>query len=51
MKEGQLVDKKEVIEFCRRHLASYKKPKEVAFIPAIPRNPSGKALKRLLVKA
>jgi len=51
VKEGQLLDEKEVIEFCKKHLAGYKKPKEVAFVPAIPRNPSGKALKRLLIKA
>jgi acyl-CoA synthetase (AMP-forming)/AMP-acid ligase II len=48
LKEGQVIDEKAVIEFCRMHLAGYKKPKAVAFVPSIPRNPSGKALKRLL---
>ena len=38
----------EVIDFCKQYLASYKKPTIVAFIAEIPRNPSGKALKRLL---
>lgn len=47
-KEGKTVTEKEVIDFCKKHLASYKKPKQVAFISAIPRNPSGKALKRIL---
>ena len=48
VREGQTIDEEEVVEFCKRYLAGYKKPKAVAFIPSIPRNPSGKALKRLL---
>ncbi len=46
--QGQEIDEKEVVTFCKRYLASYKKPTTVAFLPEIPRNPSGKALKRLL---
>ena len=38
----------EVIEYCKSHLASYKKPKRVEFIESLPRNPSGKVLKNLL---
>ena len=38
----------EVIEFCRGKLAAFKQPKGVAFIDVIPRNPSGKILKRIL---
>jgi fatty-acyl-CoA synthase len=38
----------EVIEYCRRHLAGYKKPRRVDFIEKVPRNPSGKAVKREL---
>jgi len=49
-REGQTIDEQEVISFCRKNLASYKKPKAVVFISEIPRNPSGKALKRLLRK-
>ena len=45
---GRAIDEKEVIDFCRKYLASYKKPTAVAFVPEIPRNPSGKALKRIL---
>lgn len=45
---GKLIDEKEVIDFCKKYLASYKKPTVVAFVPKIPRNPSGKALKRIL---
>jgi acyl-CoA synthetase (AMP-forming)/AMP-acid ligase II len=45
---GLKIDEKELIDFCKTYLASYKKPTGVAFVPSIPRNPSGKALKRLL---
>lgn len=38
----------DVIEFCRGKLAGFKQPKGVAFVETIPRNPSGKILKRLL---
>jgi fatty-acyl-CoA synthase len=48
VKEGHAVDEQEVIEHCKRHLASYKKPKAVAFVNEIPKNPSGKVLKRVL---
>ncbi|MFC1884084.1 class I adenylate-forming enzyme family protein [Thermodesulfobacteriota bacterium] len=47
-KEDSSIDEEAVINFCKEHLASYKKPKYVSFISSIPRNPSGKALKRLL---
>ena len=46
--QGRTIDEKEVIDFCKKYLASYKKPTAVAIVPAIPRNPSGKALKRVL---
>ncbi|MBE9521800.1 MAG: o-succinylbenzoate--CoA ligase, partial [Proteobacteria bacterium] len=48
LKEGEMISAQEVIDFCKKYLASYKKPKAVAFIPSIPRNPSGKALKPFL---
>lgn len=34
--------------FCRETLASYKVPKRVSFLDALPRNPTGKVLKREL---
>jgi len=43
-----LVDPGEIIEFCRRHLAGYKCPRTVEFVPSLPRNPSGKILKTAL---
>ncbi len=36
----------ELIAFAREHLAGYKLPKSVDFADALPRNPSGKLLKR-----
>ena len=38
----------ELIEHCRVQLAKYKVPKAVTFVDALPRNPSGKVLKREL---
>jgi acyl-CoA synthetase (AMP-forming)/AMP-acid ligase II len=45
---GARVDADEVVELCRRELAGYKKPRRVVFVDEIPRNPSGKVLKRIL---
>ena len=38
----------ELIEHCRGQLARFKVPKDVTLIDALPRNPSGKVLKREL---
>ena len=38
----------ELIEHCGTQLARFKVPKDVTFIDALPRNPSGKVLKREL---
>jgi acyl-CoA synthetase (AMP-forming)/AMP-acid ligase II len=46
-KDGSLKEN-DVIDFCRGHLASFKLPRGVAFVSEIPRNPSGKILKRVL---
>jgi len=35
-------------EFCREHLGGYKIPRSVEWLDALPRNPSGKVLKRVL---
>ncbi len=40
------VTEDELIEHCRTQLARFKVPKAVTFIDALPRNPSGKVLKR-----
>lgn len=38
----------EIIEFARERLAGYKCPKSVDFVDTLPRNPTGKMLKRVL---
>jgi acyl-CoA synthetase (AMP-forming)/AMP-acid ligase II len=48
VKPGETVTADEVIDFCNGKLARYKIPKGVEFIDVIPRNPTGKILKRLL---
>ncbi|MFG2613971.1 AMP-binding protein [Streptomyces anulatus] len=41
-------DEQELIDFTRDRIASYKKPRRVHFVDALPRNPNGKVLKREL---
>jgi HIP---CoA ligase len=45
---GQQLTAGRVIEFCQERLASYKVPRQVMFCSALPRNASGKTLKRVL---
>jgi acyl-CoA synthetase (AMP-forming)/AMP-acid ligase II len=45
-RDGDPIDTEEMIAFCRERLAGYKIPREVKCIEEIPRNPSGKALKK-----
>ena len=45
---GRPVDAVTVLDFCRQRLANYKVPRQVEFRDLLPRNPSGKVLKRLL---
>jgi long-chain acyl-CoA synthetase len=40
------VTAEELIAFARDHLAGFKLPKSVDFTDVLPRNPSGKLLKR-----
>jgi malonyl-CoA/methylmalonyl-CoA synthetase len=43
-------DPAELIAFCRERLASYKKPRQIVFVSALPRNALGKIQKPLLVE-
>jgi acyl-CoA synthetase (AMP-forming)/AMP-acid ligase II len=45
---GASATEAEIIEHCKRHLGSYKKPQSVEFLPALPKNAYGKVLKREL---
>ncbi|MFC1914266.1 class I adenylate-forming enzyme family protein, partial [Chloroflexota bacterium] len=48
LKKGQTSTDKEIMEFCRVNLASFKRPRSVVFMDSLPRNPMGKVLKREL---
>ena len=48
LREGAKANEAEIIEYCRQHLAEYKKPRFVEFRDKLPMNPSGKILKREL---
>jgi HIP---CoA ligase len=47
-RRGRALDEATVLDFCRARLANYKVPRQVEFRDALPRNPAGKVLKRLL---
>ena len=50
LREGQTAEADELREHCRRAgLAQWKVPREVHIVPALPRSPTGKVLKRALV--
>ncbi|HRS97297.1 MAG TPA: fatty acyl-CoA synthetase [Smithella sp.] len=47
-KEGVTFSEKDLIAFCKQHLAGFKCPKRVFITDRLPKNPSGKILKREL---
>ncbi|MDD3000716.1 MAG: long-chain fatty acid--CoA ligase [Candidatus Riflebacteria bacterium] len=49
LKEGEALEKStELIEFCRKHMANYKVPKEIEIRNELPKSSVGKVLRRLL---
>ena len=48
VREGETVSEDELADFCGARLAKFKTPKGFRFLDALPRNPSGKVLKRVL---
>ncbi|HYF19925.1 MAG TPA: AMP-binding protein, partial [Ramlibacter sp.] len=50
-KPGQDLTEQQVLDHCAQHLAGFKCPKKVVFTQALPKNPSGKLLKRDLRQA
>ena len=48
MKQGKAATATDIINFARERIAGFKPPKTVDFMDALPRNPSGKILRRNL---
>jgi fatty-acyl-CoA synthase len=48
VKAGHQLDEAQVLAHCQSQLATFKVPKRVVFVDALPKNPSGKLLKREL---
>jgi fatty-acyl-CoA synthase len=47
-KKGQVPSEQEIIDHCRQHLASHKKPTAVVFVDSLPKTPIGKVMKNIL---
>ena len=48
LKPGETANEEEIIDYAKTKIAGYKVPKSVDFTDALPRNPTGKVLKREL---
>ncbi len=48
LRDGASVSEAEIVDFTRDRLAGFKRPTSVDFVTSIPRNPTGKILKREL---
>jgi len=48
LNEGMNSDSEELIQHCKRRIASYKKPQTIEFVKEIPKNAHGKILRRKL---
>ncbi len=48
LRPGLTATEEEIIDFCRGKLGGFERPRSVDFIDTMPRNPSGKVLKRVL---
>jgi acyl-CoA synthetase (AMP-forming)/AMP-acid ligase II len=46
--EGSGISEQALLEYGKQHLAGFKRPRSVDFVEDLPRNPSGKLLKRVL---
>ena len=47
---GGDLDSASILEYCREHLAAYKRPREVVFVDALPTTSSGKLMRRKLTE-
>jgi acyl-CoA synthetase (AMP-forming)/AMP-acid ligase II len=48
LRDGVEATEEEIVQFCKEHLSSYKTPKSIDFLDALPRTGSGKITKKVL---
>lgn len=48
LRDGAMANEGDLLAFCRGTLASYKVPKQLRFVPSLPRNAAGKLLRHVL---
>ena len=48
LKPDAEANEKEMTDFCRQHLAAYKVPREIQFVPDLPKTSTGKIMRREL---
>ncbi len=48
LKPKEKATEKEIIDFCKKHLAEYKCPKSIEFLKELPKGPTGKIVRRQL---
>ncbi len=48
LRDGQVADREVLVTWCRERLAAYKVPRVVEFVEELPKNASGKILRRML---
>jgi fatty-acyl-CoA synthase len=48
LRQGEQASEQEIIDHCRKELSPFKCPKKIVFLEALPKNPTGKILKREL---
>jgi acyl-CoA synthetase (AMP-forming)/AMP-acid ligase II len=49
LKAGETAEAAEIIGYCRQQLADFKVPKNIRFVPVIPRSATGKIQRRRLL--
>jgi len=48
LRTGVHADEAEIVGFCRQHLAAYKMPRAIQFVPDLPKTSTGKIMRRML---
>ena len=50
LKAGSAASDRELMDYVAEQVATFKRVREIEFVDAIPKNPSGKLLRRVLVE-